>query len=184
MKISVIDKIKAKKNEIYNLCVVFFICAFECTHIYIDDENIPQVADFLQTFAHGPIQSYEHSCFLRNFKKISTAFIQMVALMLTLTGSSLLTAKISPSPMIKIPEETKMDICVGNFTNFANFNERFKSNFGCLNNACWRSCYSDKETNFWCYTSPTINDRKYKECTHHSDCTPYWECLHPCQTGK
>lgn len=108
----------------------------------------------------------------------------MFGLMLTLTASSLLTAKFSPSPVITIPQETKEDICVANFTNFTNFNKQFKNKFGCLNNACWRSCYSDKDIEFWCYTSPIIKTREYTKCTYHSDCAPYWECLHPCQTGN
>lgn len=162
-------------------CLIVQVNAF--ISIQIDEENFPQIADFLQTFAHGPIIPYEHSFFLRNFKKFSGVFAQMVGIMLTLTASSILSAHLAPTPIITIPQsqDPKVDICVGNFTNF---NERFKNNFGCHNNGCWRSCYSDAETEFWCYTSPQADSREYKICTSHTDCAPYWECLHPCQKGK
>lgn len=152
--------------------------------IQIDENDFGQVADFLQTFTHGPIRPYEHSFILRNVKKFTRVLIQMGGFMLTLVASNLLTVKFTPA--ISAPTlqpETKFEISFAN--NSTIDNDRFQNEFGCHKNVCWRSCFTENETEieFWCYTSPELKSREYKSCTYHSDCAPYWECLNLCH-GK
>lgn len=142
--------------------------------IKIGDQDIDQVTDFLQTFAHGPIKQYEHSFILRHMKKFSSSFFQMFGIMVTLVCANLLTSALSPSVG---PSQSNLEFCV-------NTNATDNIEFGCYHNTCWRMCYSENEneSNFWCYTSPNLSTHGYISCAFHSDCSPYWECLNLCQS--
>lgn len=76
---------KWKSEEMKKLTLIVLFCLFVCLHAHIsielDENDYPQIADFLQTFAHGPIHPYEHSCFIRNLKKFGGSVIQMLCLM-------------------------------------------------------------------------------------------------------
>lgn len=169
------------KISIVFLLFLLFVHLNAHISIRMDDGDFTQVGDFLQTFAHGPIHPYEHSFFLRNLNKFTSAFIKMFGFMLTLLTANLLTVIFTPLISTSL-QETKSDIFFGKNSTINNWD---KNEFGCIDNVCWRSCYTDNdnENGFWCYSSPDINSHEYKSCNHESDCAPYWECLNPCQSG-
>lgn len=163
---------------------LFFVRLNARITIRMDDGDFLQVSDFLQVFAHGPIRPYEHSFYLRNGRKIAHALGQMFGITASLVAANLLTAHFTPSPSItSVQQETKMEICYG--ANATVDSDGFKNEFGCHKNACWRSCYSvdENKANYWCFSSPVLSNREFKNCTYHSDCAPYWECLESCH-GK
>lgn len=180
---SLITILKMKAKFTVLILFVLFVHLNAHISIQIDDDGFLQVGDFLQTFVRGPIRPYEHSFFLRNLYKFVRVFVQMLSIMITLVGSNLITTKLTPA--ITLPQQgTKVEISLGN--NVTNFNKQFKNEFGCRNNVCWKSCYTEDEDeiDFWCFTSPTVALREYKSCTYHSDCAPYWECLNSCHNGR
>lgn len=153
--------------KITTVFVLFLLFVRLNAHISIqmDDGDFSQVGDFLQTFAHGPIQPYEHSFFLCNMKKYSCVFIQMFGLMLALLTSNLLTVKFTPL-ITTSQQETLKEF---------NYNDQFKNEFGCPNNVCWRSCYTEdiNELGFRCYSSSNTNSNEYKVCSKKEDCAPH-----------
>lgn len=175
--------------EIFKVFIFFLLFTHLNAHISIqmDDGDFNQVADFLQTFAHGPIQPYEHSCILRNLKKFTRVFAQMLGVMVTLVASNLLTAKFSPgiTPPQQQQQDTKLEISFASNASIGDGGDGFKNEFGCHNEVCWRSCYTETENeiDFWCYSSPHLQSREYKRCKYQTDCAPYWECLESCH-GK
>lgn len=162
------------KITIVFILLLLFVHLNAHISIQMDEGDFLQVGDFLQTFAHGPIQSYDHSFVLRNIKKFSFLFIQMFGLMLSLLSSNLSTLKFTP--LVTTSQEERLK---------ESYNDRFENEFGCRNNVCWRSCYTEdqKESVFWCYSSPDINSNEYKSCNRDSDCASQWECLSLCQSG-
>lgn len=173
--------------KFFKVFVFFLLLAHANAHISInmDDGDFGQVADFLQVFGRGPIQPYEHSCILRNLKKFNRVLFHMCSAMITLVASNLITAKFTTVEPQQQQDQLEIHFAISSFIGGGSSGDAFKTDFGCHNGVCWRTCYTEdpKQMDFWCYSSPQLNSREYKTCAYQTDCSPYWECLDSCH-GK
>lgn len=166
--------------------------------IQIDQEDLPQIGDILQTVIinnnqHIPFVSRLPSRMIRICTKTITGVVQLFGIMVTLVASNLLTNKLEtlwidqPTDFNVNPVEfnltTTTASSVSEIENFV-IPETCNYDFGCNSKLCYRTCNEtivQYQTTSWCYTtSDKSNSKTYQACRNAQDCSPCWKCAGPC----
>lgn len=180
----------ARKMQIF---VIFLLLSHLChqnrhqtyayINIQIEPEDIQNVADIFMQFQPSYPQSGNFHI-KRLCKSFSRNILQMMGIMLTLVGANVITSMLEPFSVVQKVSEISG---VANITAHKLVpSELCKSDYGCDENICWRTCDEEKDgekiiSQSWCYTSSKKNKMEYQKCNFSYECSPCWDCLTSCK---
>lgn len=198
-----------KVNTIWFLscmCICVIINVESTIHLNMDKEDFDKAIDFIKQVAHmncdhndlydsiQPIIIKRRSITLKMWKFFLNGIIETTktaSIMVALVGSNIISSYImsdSHVPTIiqqsaiqpSIIQQPTLNV-IGNHQNLSVQAELCQTDFGCLNNACWRTCHSNVEKPLlWCFTNPRSNAREHYHCEETTDCFLCWECVEAC----
>lgn len=166
-----------------------------------DTGDLDDIVDFAQPLIlHNQMQRLRRqpqasrvSLLLISFlSKFGNWICQTISLMFGMTGASILSSKwesydSTPQQSQQQQEKQQSELFFKTISNDADDAlNSCQTDFGCNNNLCWRTCnavsisHVHEKKMQWCYTSPSPNSRKLKQCEYSTDCSRCWECIEPC----
>lgn len=176
-----------------SLVLLFKLLRLE-TDAFISIEIDPDDLDRISEFFHSIIITDQPRSIIPTrgiqiktmFKKIVCSVVQLIGVMLSLVGASIISNHFAPVVPVPVQEQQPQQdesLIVQNATILSDIIKNIEScgtDYGCNKNLCWKSCYTkdDYGRNLWCRTSSFRY--KFQHCNTSSDCLFCWDCIEKC----